>query len=286
MRKGTLTVGRFEIPWAIAGTGPECVICINGMQQTMAAWRMMVRRFARERRYTIVLFDFPHQGRARVRTGPAEVGLMEQVEVVNAIVAHLSERPVNLIGGSWGALVAAAFAAVSPHRVAKLILGSFQARANARLRDVAERGRMLVADGRGDEIADLFIREFGAGMSETRRAALRAQFRDLPPERLWQMYAQGGMLLNATDLSTFVDLQRITAETLIVNGAADAIVDAGDLESTVGRIPGAKLRIVAGVGHFLHFERPETADIYVDFFNGPAHVAEPWAQPCVAAIAP
>ena len=270
MQKSTVMVGRFEIPCAIAGSGPECVVAVNGMQQTMAAWRLVVKRFIRERRYRLVLFDFPNQGRAKVRTGTADIGLMEQADIVGAVVAHVSGgRPVDLLGGSWGALVAAAFAATSPGRVRKMVLGSFQARANRRLRDVAQRGRALIQCGRGSELADLFIRRFGRGMSPTRQAALRAQFQRLPPERLWQMHDQGALLLSATDLGTFVDLRQITAETLIVNGASDAIVDASDLEGTVGRIPGAELRVVPGAGHFLHFERPEILDIYVEFFNRP-----------------
>jgi pimeloyl-ACP methyl ester carboxylesterase len=287
MRKGTLTVDRFEIPWAMAGTGSECVICVNGMQQTMAAWGSVVRRLVREDRYRVVLFDFPNQGRAVVRAGSSDVGFMEQVEVVRAVADHVSERPpVNLIGGSWGALLAAAYAAVSPRRVAKLVLASFQARANSRLRDVAERGRTLVATGRGAELGELFIREFAGGTSEAHQAAMRAQFRELPAERLWQMHAQAALLMNATDLGAFVDLGQIAADTLIVNGAADTIVDAADVEGTVGRIPRAELRVVPDVGHFVHFERPETVEIYVDFFNRPTTGSGSTGDPNERASAP
>ena len=268
MHKSTINAGRFEIPFAIAGSGPDCLVCINGMQQTMAAWRAVVKRFRYEPRYRVVLFDFPHQGRAVGHPSTGPVGLMEQVSIVRSVVAHVAQsRPVDLLGGSWGALVAAAFAAVTPSAIRRMVLGSFQARSNQRLRAIAERGRWMIERGRGCEIADLFIQEFGAGMSQTRRAALRAQFAQLQPEQLWQMHGQGAFLLSATDLSAFVDLRRITAETLIVNGAADAIVDAHDVNGTVSRIPGAELRVVPGVGHFLHFEQPEILDIYVDFFN-------------------
>jgi pimeloyl-ACP methyl ester carboxylesterase len=274
MQKLSVTVGRFEIPCAIAGSGPHSVVCVNGMQQTMAAWRSLVKRFIREPRYRVVLFDFPNQGRAIVRSGTGEVGLMEQVEVLHAVVAHVSgERPVDLLGGSWGALVAAAFAATSPRWVRRMVLGSFQARANRRLRELARRGRALVEAGKGSELADLFIRAFGSGMSQAHQAAVRAQFCRLPRERLWQMHEQGTLLLSATDLGTLVDLQRITAETLIVNGASDAIVDASDVEGTVDRIPGAELHVVPGAGHFLHFERPEILDIYVEFLNRPVAAA-------------
>jgi pimeloyl-ACP methyl ester carboxylesterase len=273
MRKSIITLERFEIPVVIAGSGSDTLVCINGMQQTMAAWRSVVNRFRRERRYQVILFDFPHQGRAVVRSGAGPVGLMEQVEIVRAVVAHVSGgRPVDLLGGSWGATVGAAFAAEAPSAVRRMVLGSFQARANRRLRGLARRTRSLIECRRTDAIAELIITEFGAGTPPGYHAALRQQFDRLQPEQFWQIHEQAEILLNAIDLGVFVDLRRITAETLIVNGSADAIVDARDTEGTVDRIPGARLHVVPGAGHFLHVERPDILDVYAEFFTSPMRI--------------
>ena len=52
------------------------------------------------------------------------------------------------------------------------MLGSFQTRPNPKLRQVARHGRALVEMGRGPELGELFVAEFGGGMDAARRSAL------------------------------------------------------------------------------------------------------------------
>ena len=267
MQKSVLTVGRFEIPYMLFGEGTRLLICVNGMQQTMPSWRSLVRYFSTQASYQVALFDFPNQGRARCLHGGARVDVAEQVHVLASVADALSPAtPVALIGGSWGAVVAAAYAAQRPRRVARLVLGSFQIRPNARLREVARLGRSLVASGRSDELAELFMAAFGAHLPPQRQRNIVTQFASLRPEQFQQMYEQAEQLVNADDLGRIADLGAIEADTLIVNGGADPIVDASDAE-TLGRIPGVELRVVPNTGHFLHVERPEVLELYAEFFH-------------------
>ena len=268
MDKRVLVFDRFEIPFMVMGQGRRCLVCVNGMQQTMASWRTLVRHFARQCEYRVVLFDFPNQGRARCCRGDARVSVAEQVDVLGAVADEVSpDRPVALIGGSWGAVVAAAYAARCPKRVSRLVLGSFQIKANARLREVASLGRALVADGRGDELGPLFMREFGAQLPADRQRAILAQFAALRNEQFQQMYEHAARLVNEESIDQIADLGDIEAETLIVNGAADPIIDPHDAQ-TLERLPAAERCVVPDVGHFLHIESPGVLDIYSGFLLG------------------
>ena len=267
MQKPVLTIGRFQIPYMVFEGGSQLLVCVNGMQQTMASWRSVVRRFTAERRYSVALFDFPNQGRGRCMFGEPQVSVVEQVRVLESVVDVLSPgAPVALLGGSWGAVVAAAYAARRAPRVTRMVLGSFQARANERLRAVARLGRSLVESGRSAELGELFITTFGMHLPPQRQQRIAAQFATLRPEQFQQMYEHAERLVNADDLDGIADLRRIGAATLIVNGAADPIVDAADAD-TVQRIPRAELRVVPGVGHFLHVERADVIDIYAEFLH-------------------
>ena len=175
-------------------------------------------------------------------------------------------RPVALLGGSWGALIAAAYAAAHPGRVSRLVLGSFQTRPNEKLRQVARDGRALVEAGRGAELGELFVAEFGGGMDAIRRSAIEAQLRTLGPEQYRQMYDQAKLLVDNVDIESMVDLQRIDARTLIVNGEADPIVDCTTTPRTAARFRSASFEIVPA-GHFLHFERPEIVETYATFLT-------------------
>jgi pimeloyl-ACP methyl ester carboxylesterase len=269
LRKGTLIAGIFEIPYAVAGTGSSVLICVNGMQQTMAMWRSVLKRMTGAG-YTTVLFDFPNQGRAAElnrQVSTASLSVEQQVRVLAAVADHVSPgQPVALLGGSWGALIAAAYASAHPTRVSRLVLGSFQTRPNEKLREVARLGRALVEAGRGPELGELFVAEFGGGMDAMRQNAIESQLRTLGPEQYRQMYDQAKLLVDDVDFESMVDLRRIAAKTLIVNGEADPIVDWTKTPHTAAQFPSASFEIVPA-GHFLHFERPEIIETYASFLT-------------------
>ena len=276
LRKDTLFAGEFEIPYATTGVRPTSnaldaptLICVNGMQQTMAMWRSVLKRMAGTG-YQTVLFDFPNQGRAAELNRhlmTSSLSLLEQTDILAAVVDHVSPgRPVALLGGSWGALIAAVYAARYPARVSHLVLGSFQTRPNEKLRQVARDGRALVEAGRGPELGELFVAEFGRGMDAVRQAAIEAQLRALGPEQYRQMYDQAKLLVDNVDIESMVDLRQIDARTLIVNGEADPIVDCTTTPGTAARFRSASFEIVPA-GHFLHFERPEIVDTYASFLT-------------------
>jgi pimeloyl-ACP methyl ester carboxylesterase len=276
LRKGTLFAGEFEIPYATTEVRPKpdtteapVLICVNGMQQTMAMWRSVLKRMAGTG-YRTVLFDFPNQGRAAELNRhlmTSSMSVVQQVEVLSAVADHVSPgRPVALLGGSWGALIAAAFASTHPCRVSHLVLGSFQTRPNEKLRQVAREGRALVEAGRGAELGELFVAEFGAGMDTVRQSAIEEQLRSLGPEQYRQMYDQAKLLVDDVDFASMVKLERIVARTLIVNGERDPIVDWVSTPRTAARFRSASFEIVPA-GHFLHFERPEIVETYASFLT-------------------
>ncbi len=264
MERRELVVGRYRIPVAIFGGGDRCLVCVNAAQQTMGAWGTLAKRFANRGGYRVVLFDFPNQGRAS-NVGRA-LTLSEQADVLHFVIREVSPGDaVDVCGASWGALVAAACAARFPTAFRKLMLGSFQVRSNARLRTVAAESVGLIERGARRELADQFIREFGAGLPESFRALVRSQFGALSDAQLVQVREQCATLAAGAELRQVVDLDRVTAETLIVNGSRDPIVDAADYPANAGCFRRAELRVLAGVGHFLHLEDEKVMDIYLEF---------------------
>ena len=147
----------------------------------------------------------------------------------------------------------------------KLMLGSFQVRSNARLRRVAARSVRLIEREATRELAEHFIEEFGAGLPEAFRDAIRAQFARLRADELVQIKEQCATLAAGADLREVVDLGRVSADTLIVNGADDPLIDAADRATTADCFPHAELRVMRGVGHFLHLEQESVMDTYLAF---------------------
>ena len=152
---------------------------------------------------------------------------------------------------------------------------AFNTRPNEKLRQVARDGRALVEAGRGPELGELFVAEFGGGMDTVRQSAIESQLRTLGPEQYRQMYDQARLLVDNVDFESMVNLHRIVARTLIVNGETDPIVDCASTPHIAARFHSASFEIVPA-GHFLHHERPEIVETYATFLTSATSSALKW----------
>jgi pimeloyl-ACP methyl ester carboxylesterase len=79
---------RFEIPYRVHGDTGPFIICVNGVQQTMAVWRSFIKHFSKN--YKVIVFDFPGQGRAKIISGGSGVSIDEQVEILHEVIDKLA----------------------------------------------------------------------------------------------------------------------------------------------------------------------------------------------------
>jgi pimeloyl-ACP methyl ester carboxylesterase len=267
--KGSLNVGRFEVPYRRYGDSDHLLMCVSGALQTMAIWRTVVKRFAE--RYTVVIFDMPGIGRSEITSGGAHVTVQEQLETVHALIQE--NHPggeVTLAGSSWGTAIAAAYAALRPDEVQHLVLSSFGMKANAGMEEIVRRALALYEAGDYARGADLILEMFGGQIGETYRRQIVAQFAQLNDAHAEAFAEHCRNIVKLGNLADIIDLTRIKARTFIINGANDTIVDLEDMYVAQRLIPDCQVRLVEGVGHFLHFERPELLDDYAEFMIGSA----------------
>lgn len=267
--KGMLDWGRFHVPYRTYGDSPDVLVCISGILQTMAVWRTVARRFCE--RYTVVIFDMPGVGRSQILAGAAQVSVEEQIDVVHALIQHVAPRgKLTLAGSSWGTVIAAGYAARRPDAVDKLVLSSFGMKPNAEMALIVERARELYETRNYAAGADLIIQMFGQQLAPTWKRQIEAQFANLSDTNADAFYAHCCNILTLGQLQDAIDLSRIRASTLIVNGSADRIIDLEDMRVAESMIPDCRCLLIEGVGHFLHFERPEILAYYDDFLLQPA----------------
>ena len=262
--KGTLVNDRFEIPYRKYGDSPNLLMCVSGAMQTMAIWRAVVKRFSDD--FTVVVFDMPGIGRSEIRSGGAHVTVQEQLETLHTLIAETHPGgEVTLAGSSWGTAIAAAYAALQPDAVQHLILSSFGMKPNEGMKEVVKRASELYLSGNYQRGGELIIEMFGQQVSEGYKRQIIAQFEALNAAHAESFYEHTVNILKLGSLDETVDLTQIKARTLIVNGSLDTIVDLEDMDVAKRLIPNCEVRLIEGVGHFLHFERPELLEDYADF---------------------
>jgi len=267
--RGEIRVGRFLIPYRLFGQGSRFLVCVNGAQQSMAAWRPVVTYFSKD--YRLLLFDFPGQGRAQIISGSAVVALDEQVEVLHQVLAAQNAPEKSIVAGaSWGGVVVAAFASRFPHLVDKIILASFGIRVNEKLVQAIREGQQLNGTATGEQVADVIIKYFGQHLNEAFKKKMFDQFKNITKEHLENFHAHGQLLETTKHINEVVDLRSIKAQTLIINGAMDTVMDFDDIILAATQIANCLVKIVPGVGHFLHNESDDVLSIYRDFLSIPS----------------
>ncbi|MCX5706595.1 MAG: alpha/beta hydrolase [Candidatus Omnitrophica bacterium] len=136
--KGQIKTKRFLISYRVYGNGSLNLVCLNGVQQSMAMWHSFISRFAQD--YKIVLFDFPGQGKSSVKSGSINASIDEQVDILREVIKASGVSDVILCSASWGGVVAMIFAAKYPQLVKRLILAGMGTRPNKRMVETIKKG--------------------------------------------------------------------------------------------------------------------------------------------------
>jgi len=264
-KKLSIEVGRFVIPCRIyENNGPQ-IICINGVQQSMAMWQSLVSRFCRD--YRIVIFDFPNQGKANIVSGSGKVSIDEQVQILSAVMEKTGIKPdATICAASWGGVVAVVFASKYPDRIKRLILASLGTKPNKKMAETIRKGASIDMTDR-EKMANVLIDSFGENLPVKFKQRIISQFSTMKEEEVRAFYEHGLFVLTSKQLTDLVDLKTIKAKTILINGENDSIIDLDDVKLLAASIPDCQLRIIKGVGHFLHMEDEKVLDTYEDILS-------------------
>ena len=268
--KDVITTGRFEIPYRVYENDGPHLICLNGIQQSMAMWQGFVARFAPD--YRIILFNFPAQGNGRAISGPTRASLKEEVDILYDVMKTTGvNHDVSFCTASWGGVIALAFAAQHPYAVKRLLLGSIGTRPNKKMIEIIQEGLSIGTDNR-EQFAEHLIQSFGKNLPESIKKKIGSQFRTLSEANLQAFCEHGLKVISAQKLSDHINFKNIEVETVIIRGEDDVIVDLDDVMFLSSQIPNCELKVIKNVGHFLHLESDVALDIYQDLLsNGIRH---------------
>ena len=169
-----------------------------------------------------------------------------------ALLDALGVPRATIVGHSMGSFVAQRIAIDAPARVNRLVLiGSGATIRTAPVLELHQSVRKLT-----DPVSPAFIHEFQHGSIAKPVPAVFMeriiQESAKLPARVWRDALDGLVAPDAVN-----QLERITADTLIVWGDKDAMWSSADQAALAGAIRGSRLVTYAGVGHSPQWEEPE-----------------------------
>lgn len=258
-----------RIPFATIGDARDAIIVLNGGQafvrrpspeRTLRDAKRLQRLLPKGRSYTLLGYD---------QAFPAGYNLDSIVADV-ARILRASGGPRQVIGISYGGLVAARLAAAHPDLVSDLVL---LVSAHYFSDEGLRRIRRQIAHAANSDFNQL-IHEFAAVFR-------RPWFNWLLALRIWSQRRTQAQTMNDPDiivrgLSTVSALdpdpswlRHIQARTLVIGGDADQFFGDGRMQETAGLIACARLALFSGETHMVPVERgAAVAKAMIAFLEG------------------
>jgi len=258
-----------ELYYEIQGAGAPLVL-LAGLGYPGWQWHRMAPLLARH--CQVILPDNRGVGQSAKPPGPYTasmlaadtVGLLDALEIDQAVV----------MGHSMGGFIAQALALEYPHRVRRLILAAtnFGGPRHAPIKPAA---MAVLTDTGGDALARL---------KNGIRVSTAPGFAEKHPEIIEQWLAWRavhpldpagyqaqlaiGLGLLSEEAAFETKLPAITAPTLILFGAHDAVVPPANAELLARQITHSRIHILPDAGHFFPLETPEeAAEVIIEFLH-------------------
>jgi pimeloyl-ACP methyl ester carboxylesterase len=271
-----LTIHDQRITYRTAGEGPVLLL-IHGMAGSASTWRQVMPGLSR--RFTVVAPDLLGHGRSEKPLGDYSLGAF--ASSLRDLLVALGHERATVVGQSLGGGVAMQFSYQYPERCERLVLvgsGGLGREVNPLLRWLSLPGsdtvlRLACAapirgaiEGVGSlaarigfqpapVVAELWRSYSSLADDATRRAFLRTLRAVVDPRG--QAVSASNRLHLATEMPT-----------LIVWGDADPIIPVEHAHAAHASIPGSRLEIFEGVGHYPHCEAPERfVEILTEFIE-------------------
>lgn len=256
----TIRTNGIDLYYEEQGTGTPLVL-LGGLGYPSWQWHRMVPLLAE--RLRVITPDNRGVGLSSKPPGPYTasmlaadtLGLLDALEIDQAVI----------MGHSMGGFIAQALALEYPQRVSKLILAATNF-GGPRHVPITAAAMKVLGDVSGDAVT-----RFQNGLAVSTAAGFAERHPELIAEWLaWRAAnpvdpaaygAQMAVGLALLDEAAAFErkLPAITAPTLILFGAEDAVVPPANAPLLAQQIPHSAVRILEGAGHFFPIEVPEAA---------------------------
>jgi pimeloyl-ACP methyl ester carboxylesterase len=268
-RSGELRIA-YELRGKLNWRRPWLVL-IQGMALDRSGWGPVLRKLRRH--FRLVLVD--NRGSGRSGLPAASFDVADMAGDVVAVLDGAGIRRAHVMGASLGGMVAQELAIDHPERVDALVLVSTTPGWPFAYPMPAASSRLIAAAG--SMTREVALRRHVENALSARGGEREPGLADrLVEHQRCRQAAPGAWPAQAAAGARYAGLlrqTRIRARTLVLQGAADTVVDPRNGRLLASRIPGAQLVIFPELGHLLFWQEPDGfADVVTLFLLAGAKI--------------
>lgn len=261
-----------SIYYDIQGEG-QPVLLLNGIMMSTASWNAFVPVL--KPLVQLIRFDFLDQGQSAKMDDQPVYTQSLQVELIDALLAHLKLASVDIVGISYGGEVALQYAIAQPSKVRRLVLFNTCAYTTPWLSDIGKAWNLAAQTGDGPSYYYTAIPMiYSPHFYEKRLDWMRKREQILFP--LFSNPTFTSAMIRLTNSAETHDvhsrLSSITCHTLIISSDQDYITPMSEQQKIVRELPNSHYVIIPETGHASMYERPALfSSLVLGFLVAPSH---------------
>lgn len=230
------------------------ILFLNGLTQSTIAWEFTIQSLLND--YHIILVDLVLQGQSSEAENYRNFD--EHALDVFGFISTLIRKPVSVVGISYGSLVAQHLAVNHPAVIDKLILVSTFAHKTPLYESIEVSWKNALKIGGYDLLLDVML-PYVLGQSYFENPFIPIEImknmrKDLHPNAKSIL-----KLMQATEerKNYLKDLEKVIAQTLIIQGSHDLLFPVSLAQAVQKAIPNSRLEIIEQCGHTINLEAPQ-----------------------------
>jgi pimeloyl-ACP methyl ester carboxylesterase len=236
---------------------PRVLVCVPGLGDTWESYKLLAD--ALPSRYGLVLVDPLGHGRSskhRGRCTPAH-----QSTAISRALGVLGVRAAAVIGHSYGGVIAQQFADDHPEVPAVVLMATMATMVGHPAAEAfAALGASLPDDVVPDDVVALQGDSFFGPVDDATLAPYIATAK-ATPGYVWREVIE--TMLREEPAAR---MARWRPRALVVAAEEDKVIGAFGSEALARSLPGARLVVIPGTSHAMHWERPELVAAAIDAF--------------------
>jgi pimeloyl-ACP methyl ester carboxylesterase len=230
----------------------DAVLLIHGLGGSSNVWTPVMPALARHR---AIRPDLPGSARSARVEGPLSIARF--VGAMQRVASAVGVERVHVAAHSLGTIVAFHLAVAAPALVRSLALfGPLLAPADGIRGGIRARGEKARTEGEAgmQEIANALVQAATSSETKARRPVTATLVREFLMRQPPEGYAR---TCDALADAQAADASKLACPVLLVTGDEDAVAPAQAVRQIAERIPGCRLEILRGCGHWTTIEKPD-----------------------------